>query len=330
MSAVERRPVPAQTADRPTHRPGSAPWQARLLLLASIWGMSFVFIKVGDEAFSPLWVVLGRMLFGTAMLIAILAVRRERLPRGALLWGQLAIAAVLFNVAPFTLFAYGETRTTSVLAGIWNATTPLLTLLIAMLVLPDDPPTRRRLAGLAVGFSGVLVVLGVWQGLGGRALLGNLACLGAAACYGLAFPFTRRYLAGRPESTVALATAQLLCGTLELALITPLTSGIPGHLPLRATASIFALGAFGTGIAYVLNYGLIRDAGITIASMVTYLVPLFSTAAGVLILGEPLTWNEPVGALVVIAGIAITQNRLRWPGRTSQRDRSGRRSVSSR
>ena len=283
----------------------------RFVLLATIWGSSFVFIKVGDEALSPLQVTLGRMLCGALMLLLILAVRREGLPRGARVWGHLAVAAFLLNALPFSLFAYGETGTTSVLAGIWNATAPLFTLLVAMAALPEERPSAARAAGLALGFLGVLVVLGPWQGLGGATLPGNLACLGAAVSYGFGFPYARKYLSGRPESTVALAAGQLLCGTAELGVVTPLLTHTPGTLPLRVIASVAALGVLGTGIAYILNYGLIREAGATLAATVTYVVPLFSTLEGVVILGERLTWYEPAGAVVVILGVAVAQGRLR-------------------
>src|SRR4029077_2671338 len=108
-------------------------------------------------------------------LLVILGVRREPLPRGWRVWGHLAVVGLLFCAIPFTLFAWGETRTTSVLAGIWNATTPLFTLLFGMAALSRERPTRGRAAGLAVGFAGVLIVLGVWQGFGGREMAGNLA-----------------------------------------------------------------------------------------------------------------------------------------------------------
>ena len=173
------------------------------------------------------------------------------------------------------------------------------------------------MAGLAVGFFGVLVVLGAWQGVGGHDLPGNLACLGAALSYGAGFPYTRRYLAGRPESAVVLAAGQVLCGTLWLALVTPVVAGIPALPPAHVVAAVAALGALGTGVAYILNYGLIRDAGATVASTVAYVIPLFSTLEGVILLGEPLAWYEPAGALVVILGVAISQGRVRFARRRS-------------
>ncbi|MHB8294001.1 MAG: DMT family transporter [Acidimicrobiales bacterium] len=286
--------APASPAGRQP-RTGRARWPLRLVVLAMIWGLSFLFIKIGDEALAPLQVALGRMLCGTAALLIVMVLGRHRLPTGWRTWAHLAVASVLLNAAPFTLFAYGEQHVSSVLAGIWNATTPLTTMPVAMLLLPAEQPTRDRVAGLLVGFAGAVVVLGAWSGLGGRGLSGNLLCLAGAACYGAGFPYTRRYLSNTGRSPISLATGQLLCGTAVLAIVTPLFTTAPATLPIRVIASIVALGALGTGIAYVLNYSIIRDAGATVASTVTYLIPVFSTLAGVVVLGERLSWNEPVG-----------------------------------
>src|SRR5437763_13067927 len=181
-------------------------WLPLFVVLSAIWGASFLFIKVGDRAFEPLQVAFLRCALGAIALFAILALRREALPRGREAWLHLMAIAVLFNSVPFALFAWGETEVSSVVAGIWNATTPLNTLLVAIAVLPEERPGRARVLGLAIGFAGVVVVLGPWSGLGGR-LLGNLACYGAAACYGLGFVYTRRYLAGRREAAVSLSAA---------------------------------------------------------------------------------------------------------------------------
>lgn len=286
-----------------------ASWPTRFVLLAIAWGSTFLFIKVGDEAFTPLQVSLGRVILGTATLVAILAVRGERLPSGPRVWGQLAIAAVLLNVAPFTLFAYGERHVSSVLAGIWNATVPLFTLPIAMLALADERATPRRLAGLGIGFVGVLIVLGVWRGVGATSLTGNLLCLGAAASYGLGFPYTRRYLAPRRDGPLALATAQLVCATAILAILTALLHSAPHGVAAKHILSILALGVIGTGLTFVLNYSLIREVGATVTSTVTYVIPIVSTLLGVVALGEPLSWNQPAGAAVIVAGAALTAPR---------------------
>ena len=305
--------------DPPTLR---TPWPLRFVLLAIAWGSTFLFIKIGDEAFAPLQVSLGRLIFGSATLIAILAASGEKLPAGAHLWGQLTIAAILLNVAPFTLFAYGEQHVSSVLAGIWNATVPLFTLPVAVLTLADEHATARRLAGLAIGFVGVLIVLGVWRGIGTTSLTGNLLCLGAAASYGLGFPYARRYLAHRREGPLALATAQLICATAILAVLTPLFSSAPHGVATKQILSILALGVIGTGLTFLLNYSLSRDVGATVTSTVAYVMPIVSTVLGVVALGEPLSWYLPLGAAIVIAGAVLAQSRDR---RELARDVSGAR-----
>jgi drug/metabolite transporter (DMT)-like permease len=279
------------------------------VLLALFWGSTFLFIKIGDEVLAPLQVSFGRLLVGTATLLGILAVYRQRLPTTPRAWGHLAIAAILLNVAPFTLFAYGEQHVSSVLAGIWNATVPLFTLPIAILWLADEHATPRRLTGLAVGFVGVLAVLGVWNGVGATSLTGNLLCLGAAASYGLGFPYTRRYLAGRPEGPLSLATAQLMCATVEIAILTLLFTHAPHDLAAKQVLSVLALGVFGTGLTFVLNYSLVRDVGATVTSTVAYVIPIVSTVLGIVALGEPLRWYEPVGAAIIIVGAVLAQSR---------------------
>jgi drug/metabolite transporter (DMT)-like permease len=295
-------------------RRAATPWPARFALLALFWGSTFLFIKIGDEALAPIQVSLGRLLIGTTTLLAILALRGDRLPAGWRLWGQLAIAGLLLNVIPFTLFAYGERHVSSLLAGIWNATVPLFTLPIAIAWLADEHATARRLSGLAIGFAGVLVVLGAWRGLGGASLAGNLLCLGAAASYGLGFPYTRRYLARRPEGPLALASAQLICATVEIAILTLLFTHAPHGLAAKHVLSVLALGVFGTGLTFVLNYSIIRDVGATVASTVAYVMPIVSTALGVIALGEPLRWYEPVGAAIIVVGAVLAQPRAD-PGR---------------
>jgi drug/metabolite transporter (DMT)-like permease len=269
-----------------------------------VWGASFLFIKVADRDLAPIDVAFGRLALGAAVLLAALAVTRSPLPRGRGVWLHLAFVALVGNATPFTLFAYGETRISSVLAGLWNATTPLLVLLVATFMLPEERPTRRRVASLFVGFAGVVLVLGPWRGLGSSELLGQLMCLGAATCYGIAFPYTRRFLAGRPESGTALSAGQLLCATAWLAVATVFVGGAPRGVGLDAAASLLALGTLGTGLAYILNYAIVRAAGATTAATVTYLIPVVSTVLGVIVLGETLTWNEPLGAAIALSAVA--------------------------
>ena len=139
-----------------------------------------------------------------------------RLPRNLSTWRHLFVVAMLMNSIPFTLFAIGETHVSSVLAGIINAATPLTTLAVILLAFPEEKPNAERVIGLLVGFLGILVVVGVWEGLGSGEWTGIAACVGAVTCYGIAFPYVRRHLTGLPESGIGLATGQVACGAAVL------------------------------------------------------------------------------------------------------------------
>ena len=287
----------------------------RLGLLAAIWGTSFLLMKVALDGLSPMQIVLGRMVFGAAALLIVLGMRGERLPRGARLWGSLLFLGVLANVVPFFLIAWGEQYVASGLAGIYNATTPLFTLLVATAALPEERPSTAKTAGLVLGFLGVLLVLAPWRGVGHSALSGQLACLVAAACYGLAITYTRRYLSGSGHSPLVLATGQIVGATAILLALVPLWATSAVTLSPRIAASVVALGAVGTGIAYLLFYRLIGEIGATAASTVTYLVPVVAVALGVAVLGEAVAWNDFAGAAVVLVGVAVAGGQLRAPTR---------------
>ncbi|WP_404961216.1 DMT family transporter [Streptomyces sp. 147326] len=284
-------------------------WRVRFAILSVVWGFSFLLIKVGTEAYAPFQVALGRVLFGALALLAVLLVRRERLPRGLRTWGHLSVAALLLNTVPFSLFAYAELSIPSSLAGVCNATSPLWGMALSMVALSEDRPTRRRFAGLGLGFLGVLIVLGAWQGFAGVDARGTALALLAALCYPIGWIYVRRTLAGTPGSPVALTGGQLMVSTLQLSLVSALFTTAPASFPLWPTLSVIALGALGTGMALQMQYGLVTEVGPTTAQMVTYFIPVIATAAGVLVLGEQLHWNTPVGAAIVLAGAALSQTR---------------------
>jgi len=301
-------------------------WLPWLLVLSAIWGSSFLFIKVGIGELHPLYVTLGRVSFGAVALALLLLVTRQRLPSDPQAWLCNLVPAVVGISVPFTLFGFAEQRIPSLLAGIWNSATPLFVLPMAVLVFRTERFDARRAAGLALGCVGALVILGAWRGNGGADLAGQLLCLGAVTCYGVNIPYTRRFVSPRPESVTVAASVQLLLATAVMAVAAPLvTRGVPDLPALsgEVVASIAALGALGTGIAFVLANRLIRVAGATNASFVTYLSPVFSTLLGVLVLAEELTWNQPVGALLVLAGVAVSQGVLPWPFRRPARGNAG-------
>lgn len=305
--------VSGVTPDITPDRPALRSWLPGFLALAAIWGSSFLFIKIGVRELHPLHLTLYRVAAGALTLLVLLPLLRDRLPREPRVWAHLFVAAALGVAMPFTLFGYGEQRVESMLAGIWNAATPLIVLPMAVLVFRTERLTSRSAVGLGLGFTGVLVVLGVWEGVGGAHFTGQLMCFGAAACYGVAIPYQKRFIAGSSHSGVSLSAAQLLLATAQLAVVGPLVAGappVPTGLSAEVLASVLALGALGTGLAFVINMRNIRVAGATTASTVTYLIPIFAVLIGALALDERLSWHQPVGALVVLAGVAVTQGLL--------------------
>jgi len=285
-------------------------WQPSFITLSVIWGSSFALIKVGVNAgVASLWIALWRCLFGALTLLAVCTFRRMALPRDPATWGHATVVAVLLNAAPFALFAYGEQHVSSVLAGVFAATTPLMTLFFVLALVPQEQVTVRRLVGLLLGFLGVLCLLAVWRGVAGGTLVGGLACLCATLCYGAGFAYTRRFFSGRRESATVLTAVQIGCATLELMLVTLPFSGLPKWPGLPAAAALVLLGVICTGYGYILNLRIVRAAGPTIASTVTYVVPLWSTAFGALLLAEPVGWNTFLGGILVVAGVLVTRAR---------------------
>jgi drug/metabolite transporter (DMT)-like permease len=283
---------------------------ARLAALAGIWGSSFLLIKLALAGLSPAQIVLGRLVLAAGVLLVVVAVRRQPLPRTATVWGQVALMSIVANIVPFYLFAWGEQRISSGMAGVLNGTTPLFTLVIAMIALSDERWSPTRISGLLMGFVGVVLVVAPWNDSGANALSGQLACLGAGACYGVSFVYTRRFLTNRGLPALALSAAQLSMAAVLLLLAAPLVAATPVQLSPSVVGSIVALGAIGTGFAYLLFYRLIAEVGAMSASMVTYLIPVVSVILGVVVLSEPLGWNVFVGAGIVIAGVAVAEGRL--------------------
>ncbi|MFS0702320.1 DMT family transporter [Cellulomonas sp. 179-A 4D5 NHS] len=307
----------------------SGGWLGSYALLAVMWGCSFAFIALALDALTPIQVAFWRIAVGAVTLLVIAAVTRTPLPRDARTLGHLTVLALLVNAVPFTLFALGQQSVSSVLAGIINAATPLMTLLWVALFFRAERPGPARASGLVLGFLGLLVVMGVWHGLGTGQLGGVLACVGAITCYGLGFPYTRKFLSGTPHPPVALAAGQI---GIAAVVMTPvvLVSGVDpvGDVTTAVLVAVLALGVLSSGVAFILNFRVIARAGTTTASSVTYLTPVVAAAVGVLFLGDHVTWNQPVGAVVVLLGVAIAQGRLGRLGRGPAG--AGRRSPSLR
>ena len=219
------------------------------------------------------------------------------------------------------LFAWAQTQISSILAGIWNATTPLWTVVMGLLLVPGraaDPSRRGR--ARRSGSVGVVVVLRTVVAQRGRSIDRRVpprdrACLAATACYGFAVTYTGKHLTGRPDHPQSCAVPRGPADGGERRARAGRRSrwAMPPPAVPMATWSwrCSALGVLGTGLAYVLLYRVVALAGATTASTVTYLIPLVSTTLGIVVLGESLTWNEPVGAVLVLPGAWLTRPRAR-------------------
>jgi drug/metabolite transporter (DMT)-like permease len=290
--------------------PGSR-WLPGFVLLSAVWGASFALIKIAvDAGVPPPWVAFWRCLLGALALWTVVAATRAALPRTRQVWAHAAVAALLLNTVPFILLAYGETRVTSVEAGVLNAATPLFTVVFAILLIPSERPGPWRLVGLGLGLVGVCFVLDIWPVKVGTSLVGGLSCVGATICYGAGFAYTRRFLTGLSYPAASLATLQVSCAAIELAVVAPFLGGMP-RLPERHTfavaGALVALGVLGTGLAYLINTFLVRTAGPTVASTVTYAIPVWSTGIGVVALGEGVGWGTVVGGVLVVVAIGLTR-----------------------
>ncbi|PRB10743.1 MULTISPECIES: DMT family transporter [unclassified Microbacterium] len=283
----------------------------QFILLALTWGASFLFVAIALTGLSPAQVVLGRLVAGALALAAVCVIGRHRLPSPGMIWAHLLVVALLLCVIPFLLFAWAQQDISSGLASIYNATTPLMTVLVALVALREERPTRTTLLGILVGFLGVVVVLAPWEGLGAGSVLAQLACLGATLSYGIAFVYLRRFVTPRRLGAIPVATVQVGLGAAVMLVLSPVVARGEVDLSTPVIVAVLALGVLGTGVAYVWNTNIVTAWGATNASTVTYLTPVIGVALGILVRGEHISWNEPSGAVVVILGIAVSQGRLR-------------------
>jgi drug/metabolite transporter (DMT)-like permease len=292
-------------------RRGSVPWQLVFLALAAIWGSNFWLVKVSLGEFTPVQLGFVRLVLGACALALLCGATGARLPRDRSTWRHLFVAALLGNATPILLMAFGQTHISSALAGLINSTSPLMTLAVMLVAFPENKVTAERAAGMVLGLVGVLVIMGVWNGIGGGEWLGVGAVMGASLSGAIALPYIRRHLgtAGRSEGALGLATGQVVCAAvavLPLAII----AGPPGPVSPSVIVATVVSGSMSVGFGFVLYYRLIHEVGPSTASLVSYLTPVFAILAGTLFLGETLSWNEPLGGLIVLAGLAISERRL--------------------
>ena len=279
-------------------------------ILAALWGASYLFIKLGLEDFSPAWVVFLRTLLAALVLLP-LALHRGALAGLRDRWGAILFLAAIQVAGPFLLISWGEEEISSSLAGILVASAPILTAFLAIWVDHSERPSPVGALGIGVGIVGVALLLGVDVGGDSAALLGGLAVLLASLGYAIGgFVLKARLKGTQPIGVVTstMLTSALL--TLPLALVT-----LPAEAPqLKAVAAMAALGVGGTGLAFVIFYGLIADLGPTRASIVAYIAPVFALFYGVAFLDEAFTLATVAGMLLILGG-----SRLAGEGKLPRR-----------
>jgi drug/metabolite transporter (DMT)-like permease len=270
---------------------------ARLVLLAAIWGGSFLFIRITAPVIGPAATADWRMLIaGIALAVYFHAVGVD--PQWRRYGGQYVLVGVMNSAAPFLLYAYAALELSAGLMAVLNATSPMFGALLAALFL-SERLSARRIAGLALGIAGVALVSRPESGAG---WMGIAAALGASLLYGLTGVYLRRFAKDIPSRGMAVGT-QLSGGVLLL----PLVAVLPPPEPVTAivAASVLVLGLICGAVAYLLYFRLIADIGPTRALTVTYLIPIFGVLWGALFLGEALSIGMVAGAALVILGTIL-------------------------
>jgi drug/metabolite transporter (DMT)-like permease len=275
-----------------------------LLVLGAIWGASFLFIKVGVRDYAPATFVLGRTALGALTLLPIALLTSGFGPlRGR--WRALVVMGALNSAIPFWLLSFAETRIDSGLAAIIQASAPIFTVLLAARIDPSQRVTGLRLVGVLVGFAGVVLLVGAQEG---GELVAAVAVVLVALCYAGGVLYGGRALSDMPP--VAMAFGTMLTATI---LIAPLgLAQLPSEAPgWKSTVSLILLGTLGSGIAYIIYFRILLEAGASQAILITYLVPAMALIYGALFLDEAITAVALAGLALVLAGIALGTGNVR-------------------
>ena len=284
---------------------------AMLVVLSVLWGGSFFFFKVLVTALPPFTVVLGRVGLAALALNLYLGLRRDALPLNAPLWRAFLVMGLLNNVLPFSLIVFGETRISSGLASILNATTPLFTVLAAHVLTNNEKLTAAKGVGVFLGFLGVVALVGpdALSSLGQGDLVGEAACLGAALSYAFAGIYGRRFKGVAPLKVAAgqLSASSLVLAPLCLIVDKPWTLPMPGASVWAAFAGIALVS---TALAYVLYFRILAVAGATNLLLVTFLLPISAMTLGVLALGETVSGRALGGMGLIGLGLAAIDGRV--------------------
>lgn len=303
------------TATKINHSMGALEW-GLVVLLSVLWGGSFFFNEIAVRELPTLSVVVGRVVLAAVILIAVMRLLGQRLPRSATVWGAFFGMGFLNNVVPFTLIVWGQIHIASGVASILNATTPLFTVLVAHWMTADEKMNAGRFLGVVLGLIGVAVMIG-GDALGSLGLdvlsvgvIAQLAVLAAALSYAFAGVYGRRFRA-LGVSPMATATGQVTASSimlvpLMLVVDQPWQLSLPS---LSAVAALVGVAALSTALAYILYFRILATAGATNLLLVTFLIPVSAVLLGVLILGEVLLLKHLLGMALISLGLAAIDGR---------------------
>ena len=292
------------------HRPLTH-WLA-LAFLVIAWGSSFALTKIAVQSVAPIWMPATRITVAAVILMIALKARGGALPHDLRNWTWFLWLGATGTMLPFFLISWASLHAPSSLVGILMATNPLMVLVLIQLFLPDEPVRPRHVAGFAVGFAGVLLLIGPGTLLNlnsaGLTLWAEIAALGAALCYGVHNISARLSpdidLLGKSTGTlVAMVPFALL-----IAILTE-PSGLLSATP-EALLAILVLAVAPTGIATLVLFWLVNQAGARFLSMSNYLVPVFAALTGVAVMAEYLDAGDWAGLAMILAGILISEGRL--------------------
>ena len=281
-----------------------------MLLLAAVWGGSFVFAEVALRELPPLTITLHRVFWAVPVLAIVLRIRGYSLPRGGRVWAAYLVMGALNNAIPFSLIFWGQTQITAGLASILNATTAMFAAVVAGILLKDEPLTMRKLVGAVLGVAGVAVIMGS-QALASFDLanLAQLAVLGATLSYAFAGVWGRVALAGHPP--LVNAFGMLVGSTVLMVPVVLLADGVPVLSVSSASwVALLGLATLSTALAYGLYFAILARAGAANLLLVTLLIPPFAVLMGAAFLGEALAPRAFAGFAVIALGFAVTDGRL--------------------
>jgi drug/metabolite transporter (DMT)-like permease len=273
-----------------------------------MWGSSYLFIKLAVDDFGTFTLVALRLAVGAALLWIVIRLAGQELPRERRIYGHLLVMACVNIVIPFALITWAERSVDSSIAAIISAAVPLFAIIIAPLVLHDEPIRVNGMIGLAVGFGGVVVLVSRNLGTAGADITGELALLGSALSYAVGAVYSRHNMRGvRPmiPAVFQVTFAMLIAGTIAIVFEHPWDA----RPDAEAIFSIAWLGLLGSGLAYLVNFRLLAAWGATRTTLVAYVIPVVGIVLGFLVLNEPVDIRLLLGTGLVVGGVALVNSR---------------------